>query len=257
MLTPEAISSYVLVMGLLSLFCLVLVWQRQRNQKTVVVWLASGVIGILLGSIGSFAAVHLGKYHIVEQVALPETVTTNSGGNSGGGGGMPGMGGGMPGMGGGMPGMGGGMPGMGGGMPGMGGGRGPAPKRELTALVRKVELLTSDIALQISEEQAATVIKNLAELESLEELSDDDATAKHEELLAIFDDSQKAKFEAIGLPRPAGGGGMGMGGGAAPDPNANPFKEEANVKALTSLRSRLRSNKIAEAPQENKSDEEK
>jgi hypothetical protein len=249
MWTLDAISSYVLVMGLLSLFCLVLVGQRQRTQKTVVVWLASGAIGILLGSIGSFAAVHLSKYRIAEQVVLPETGTTNPAAASGGGG--------MPGMGGGMPGMGGGMPGMGGGMPGMGGGRAPASKRDLTSLVRKVELLTGDIALQISEEQAATVIKNLADLESLEALSDDDAKAKHEELLAIFDDSQKAKFEAIDLPRRAGGGGSGMGGGAPPDPNANPFKEETNVKALTSLRTRLQSNKVAEARQENNPTEEK
>src|SRR5262245_65443993 len=112
MWTLDAISSYVLTMGLLSLFCLVLVWQRQRTQKTVVVWLASGAIGILLGSIGSFAAVHLGKYRIEGPMVAPEQTATNSASASGGVGNAP-TGGGMPGMS--------GMSGMGGGMPGMGG----------------------------------------------------------------------------------------------------------------------------------------
>ena len=131
----------------------------------------------------------------------------------------------------------------GGGMGGMmgGGGGQPQPKRQLTTLVRKLELLTGDVAITLTPEQTKAVQEALDELSAIEKLTDDEAKEKHEKLLALLNEQQQAKQEAIGLPFRRGGGGMGgmMGGGAPPDPEANPFADEANAKALKSLRDRL------------------
>lgn len=258
MLSMDSMSLYTLTMGLAALLCLIVIWQRQRTGKTISVWLASGIVGILLGSVGSFAGIHLTKHKITEVVEL----TPSAGGGSGssptvmGGGGMGGMGGGGMGMG--MGGGGGGM-GMGGMGGGMGGGQ-PAPKRDLTTLVRKVEMLTGDITLNLSFEQANAVLKTLENLDTQEALTDDEAKEHHTAVLAILDDTQKAKLEAIGLPRPArGGGGFGGfgGGGTPPDPNANPFKDENNFKALNGLRAHFGSGKKEAAVEANKPEEKK
>ena len=132
--------------------------------------------------------------------------------------------------------MGGGMPGMGG---GMGGNRGPSPKRQLTTLVRKLDLLSGEIAVNLTPDQAAAVVALVADLDGLKKLSDDDAKAKYEEILAVLTDDQRTKEDAVELPtrRPTGGG--APGGGPPPDPNANPFHEEENATALKSLRGRI------------------
>jgi hypothetical protein len=149
----------------------------------------------------------------------------------------------MGGMGAGMgSGMGGG--GMGGGIGG-GGMGGPNPKRDLTVLVRKVDLLTGDIGLKLSPEQSKSVSAALADVEKADEMSDEDAQAKHDEILALFDDGQKSQLEGVGLPRPQRGAGGGSPGGPPPAPPANPFHDEANSAALKNLRQRFG----AEAPQ--------
>jgi hypothetical protein len=110
----------------------------------------------------------------------------------------------------------GGMGGGGMGMGGMGGmGMGPRPKRDLTTLVRKIDLLTGDIAVTLSAEQTVAVNDCLKDLEKPAKMSDDEAKAKHDKLLALFNDAQKARFEAIGLPRPAPRAG-GAGGPSGP-----------------------------------------
>jgi hypothetical protein len=59
-------------------------------------------------------------------------------------------------------------------------------------------------------------------------------------MLALLDDDQKVKQEAIGLPFGRGGGGRGgPGGGEAPPEDANPFADEQNAQALTALLDRL------------------
>jgi hypothetical protein len=132
----------------------------------------------------------------------------------------------------------------------MGGGQ-PSPKRQLSTLVRKLELLTGDIAITLTPEQAAGVAAVLEDLDQRETLTDDEAQAKHDELLAMLNESQKAKQEAINLPRGGGGGsgggrgmggggpGGGMAGGAAASPDANPFADGENATALDTLRERL------------------
>ena len=251
------ISVYLLAVGLLTLLAAVLIWQRQRTGKTVIVWLSSGLVGILLGSVGTVAIVCLAGYEVNVTPRLSDVPEADfepvpaDPGYEGEGGGMPGMGSGMPGMGGGMPGMG-----------GMGGGRQPSPKRELTTLVRKLELLTGDVGISLSDKQAADLCTALADIEEAETMSDEDAQTTHDKLLALLEEEQNARLEAVSLPRRRGGGRGGPGGGGPGGPggggpggpggggpggpgggeeaeDANPFQEEPNAEALTRLRERF------------------
>lgn len=247
----DAISSYVLTLGLLTIFVLIWVTRQQKTKQDATIWLMSGVVGLLLGAAGAAAGVLAMGYQITE----PSVVVTDSGNSAapaaptgGGGGGMaPGPGGGGPG-GGGAGGPPGGMMGMG----GMGGGgRGPQPKQQLTTLVRKLELLTGDIALTLTDEQRQQLAKHLDEFAELKTLTDEEAEKHYNDLLALLDDAQKAKQEAIGLPiRRGGGGGGGFGGGGGgggfggggspPAPDANPFESETNANTLQTLRDRVK-----------------
>lgn len=234
-----AIGSYVLVVTLGALFVLILVWQKQRSGKVITVWFFSGLVGVLLGLGGTAAIGQLLGYEftrargiIVADLSDGEDEDEEEGESGGGG-----MGGGM-GMG-----MAGGMGGGGGGGGGFGRfGGPPPPKRELTTLVRKLELLTGDVAVTLSDDQAASILKILAEIETPDTMTDDDAQSKLDELMAVLDDSQKAKQAAIRLARPPrspGGGGPGGPGGEEADEDANPFQQEANAKALNELRGRF------------------
>lgn len=230
----DGVGAFVLALGLATIMVLVLLMRQNRAKKDVAIWLASGVVGILLGAAASAAIVRGMGYQVTLKPAPVQLEVAS--GPAAGGGGAPAMGMGM-----GMPGGGGMSGGMGGGMMGMmggGGGGQPQPKRQLTTLVRKLELLTGDVAITLSSEQTAAIQTALSELSAIEKLTDDEAKDKHEKLLALLDEQQQAKQEAIGLPFRRGGGG-GMGGGAPPDPDANPFADEANAKALKSLRERL------------------
>jgi hypothetical protein len=251
-----AIGSYVLVVTLGTLFVLVLLAQKQRSGKVVTVWLFSGLVGVLLGlggtaAIGQFLGYEFSR--VPPDVSVSDLAGMQGEEEAGPGGGMGGgMGGGSAGMGsGGMSsaGMGSGGMGMGGGMGGGGFGGQPSPKRELTTLVRKLELLTGDVALKLSDEQSVSLVKVLAEIETPEMMTDEEAQSRFDGLMAVLDDAQKAKEAAIGLPRRprgAGGGGPGGGGpggggpgGEGANPDANPFREEANAKALNELRGRF------------------
>ena len=134
---------------------------------------------------------------------------------------------------------------------------GPRPKRDLTNLVRKIDLLTGDVGIALSDDQAASLIAALAEVESAETMSDDDAQAKHDQILKLLDEGQQSKLDVVGLPRrprgggrpggggPGGGGpgGGGPGGGGPGGPeqaeDANPFQEETNAEALDRLRQKF------------------
>lgn len=246
------ISVYLFAVGLLTLLVLVLVWQKQRSGKTICVWFTSAVVGMLLGSVGSVAIVCLAGYHIEILYGRPEIFPTVAQPGADGAA-MDDMGGpGMGGMGMGGPGMGGsGMGGMGMGGMGMGGPRPPRPKRDLTTLVQKIDLLTGDVGLTLSEEQAGSLLGRLADLAAAETMSDDDAQAQHDAIFATFDDDQKSRLDAISLPRrrpggfggpggPGGGmGGMGGPGGGEQAEDANPFQEESNAQAITHLRERF------------------
>jgi hypothetical protein len=270
-------SLIILVLALGTVLLLVLLWRQQKTKSDFPVWLMAGVAGILLGVAGAYAAVKFTGWDLVMVKPNPEgTVADSSGPAPMGMGGIPGgsgsaaapgaaaptggPGGGAPGGGGGprpmgMGGMGGGMGGMGGMMGGMGGGGRPSSKRDLTTLVRKLDLLTDPIALDLSDEQEKKVIETLAEIEKAETMTEEQAAEKHEALLAVLSDNQKTSLDAVGLPfRRQGGGGPGgpggpgggfggFGGGGGPgggqSPDNNPFTQDDNLKALKELREKL------------------
>ena len=217
-------ASFILTLALLSMVGTILVWQKNRTGKTILLWFWAAFFGVLVGCAGTFALTRLTDVTLREfrpSEAVVETEAATPGGES------PSMGGGL-----------------GGGM-----GRTPRPKRELTDVLRKITLLTGEVALSISPEQAATLITALKDIEQAETMSDDEAQAKYDELLALLDDKQKEQLEAIGLPRgprPGGGAGAGPGGFQPPAEDANPFVEETNLAALEALRQRFGGDKKAE-----------
>ena len=237
------------------------------KKGSMPVWFTAGILGVFLGGAGGILLAMYGYDYRMKKLKTPDgaaadaaalgaeppaagTAAPTAMGGPGMGGmmGPPGAGG--PGMGGmmGPPGgMGGGMGGPGGGMGGPGGG-GPSGKRNLTALVGKVELLSRpNIQITLDAQQQAKFAAELAELRSAEKLSDDDAQKRLEALEALLTPEQKETLDAVALPRRGGGGGPGGGmmgpapGGAGPgaEPDANPFAQEANEQRLNDLLSRL------------------
>ena len=230
----NATGAYVLVVGLASVFVLILLLQKQRGGKEVTLWLFSGLVGILLGAAGGMAVTtylgfELQRSPMEFDLSSDQLAELQDPGMMGGMSGGPGM-----------------MGGMGGGPGGPGGGGGPRSipaKRQLTTLVRKLELLTGDIALTLSEDQAAAICEMLTEVEAAETMTDEEAQEKHDALLGVLNEDQTAKQEKIRLARsPRGGGGGGFGGMGGPgeeDENANPFKEAPNAEAAAALSQRL------------------
>lgn len=226
-------ASFILTIALISMLGTVLVWQKQRSGKTIHVWFWAAFFGILLGCAGTFALVRLTEGKLLRgttPVAVTaESEASNSTGEHGVSGGPGDETGGE--MGGGMAaGPGGGMGG------GMGGFGGPRPKRDLTSTVRKVALLTGKIEIALSPDQASAFLAALKDIEQPETMTDEEAQAKQDALLALLDDEQKEQLEAIGLPR-----GPRPGGGPSERPagDANPFTQETNSAALEALRKRF------------------
>jgi len=196
----DTIGLGIVLVTLVTLMFAVLILQRQRTQKTIAVWLAAGLVGILLGSAGTLGALRVMGARQLAAAPPDESASETAAASAA----MPTPGGGAGEMRAGMRG------GPGGGMGGMGGV--PNPKRELTTLVRKVDLLTGRIGIDLNQEQGASLAAALADVEKAEELTDDDAKAKHEAILALLDEGQKSQLDAIGLPRPPRGSGGGPGG---------------------------------------------
>jgi hypothetical protein len=276
----DAVSSYLLVVALATLLVAVLVWQPFRNKRTVSVWLASGVVGVLLGSALPCAMMQLKGYEVTKapervsgenQVAPvpcggagmtcpmtggPKTGTASTGDTKGAPMTCPMTGRPMSGMastadtkGGPMvcPMTGRPISGAGDtkGMPGMGGSGGSRVKRNLTTLVQKLDLLTGGIDITLTAEQAAAVKDCLKDVEKSAKMSDDDAQAKHDQLVEALSQNQMACLQAIELPQPAPEGGMpgmmGSGASSNQDKDQNPFQQDAEGKAVKSLRERLAS----------------
>ena len=223
----DAMTSYALLMGTLIVFLLVWLVNRQKTGKGFILWLAAGIVGILLGSAGSYALVSAAGY-VVIPVSKMAPAADAVGNSTAAAPAAPAIG--------------------GGGMGGMGMGGGPNPKRDLTSLVRKLNLLTDDIAIKLSPDQTTALLKGLSGVDAAEKFSDDDAKKMYDELFAVLGDDQKAKLDAVGLPGGRGGGGGGGrgpggggpgGGGGPPTPDANPFSLENNLTALKSFRNRF------------------
>lgn len=233
----DAITSYLLSLAVLALVVALLaaVAIRQKGPGMVLVGVVLVLLGLVLGGIGSYAVMKLAHYGLAPVLKMPEAGAPPPGGPMGMGG-PPGMG--MPGM---------GMPGM-----GMGGGpQAPRPKQELITLVRKLDLLTGDIAISLSPQQKLALAECLKDIDAADKMSDEEAKAACDKIQDVLDKDQQARLEAIALPRPARGAGGPPGLGAPgakgeakgpaakPDEAANPFKRETEAKALKSLRDRL------------------
>ncbi len=122
---------------------------------------------------------------------------------------------------GGAPAPGGGSPqGMGGmGMGGMGGGGGGAGKRNLTALIGKLELLSRPslkLHLELATEQATKIAARLEEIEKAEKMTGDEAQSHLDALEELLTAEQKETLGLIGLPGGRGGAGGGRGAGGRP-----------------------------------------
>ena len=108
----------------------------------------------------------------------------------------------------------------------------PSSKMQLAQFVNKLDVLTrTPLKIELTAEQKKQIKDLLAEIETKDELSDDEAKAKLEALLKIVDE-KRATLEAAGFqwPGASGGGGMNMG-----TPPANPFKSGDAAEQLKSL----------------------
>lgn len=197
--------------------------------------IAKGIIGFVIGAGVSFLGMHF--YGPREKFDVPSDVPAQAA--------SPPPGGAAPGGGMGGAAAGGAMTPPAGGMGAPGGGMGGAAgKRNLTALVGKLELLSRDklnLHLTFDGEQAQKISAELANLESAKTLTDEEAQSRLEALEASLTPEQKETIDAIGLPRPPGGGPGAGGGMGAAAPDANPFVQETNEKRLKDLLERLKS----------------
>ncbi len=229
MVNPDGISIYILTIALLAMLTGVVINHRQKNDKTVSLWLASSFLGLLLGAAGALSACYLLGYEVVEKLELPTIVRLSdedpdqAGAENGG---IDGPG---PGEG-----------GRGGGGRGSRGGSGrQLPARlQLAMLVRKLELLTGDIAITLTVDQSRDMHALLKEIESAESLSDEQAQAGHDALLGLLDDSQQAKASAVSLPFRRGGGGRGSAGSEGGS-ESTPFREGSGADSIQALLERL------------------
>ena len=122
-----------------------------------------------------------------------------------------------------------------GGKAGAGGGRGgsfggtPSSKAQLAALVTKLDQLSQkSLTVELTTEQKKKAHEILKGLADAEDLSDDDAKKRLDDLLELLKD-KKGTIEAAGFRWPGGPA------PARPADAPNPFKEEANAKHLKSL----------------------
>ena len=72
MLNLDVISIYILTLALLALVFGVFVNHRQKNGKTLSLWLASTILGLLLGATGALGACYWLGYEVVEKLQLPD-----------------------------------------------------------------------------------------------------------------------------------------------------------------------------------------
>lgn len=194
------------------------------NSGNVPDGLAKGILGFVLGAGVSFLGMHF--YGPREYIRIPQPAQE-----------PPGEGAvlTMPGS---TPGANAAGPPAGGGGPG-----GGAGKRNLAALVGKLELLSrNDLRLHVdfAPGQAGKIAAELADLAAAQTLTADEAQSRLEALETSLTPEQKQIVDSIGMPfnRPAAGG---PGGGMqAPAPDENPFTQETNEKRLKELLERLK-----------------
>ena len=223
MLNVDVISIYILTIALVAMVFGVIVNHRQKNAKTISIWFVSVVLGLLLGASGAVGLCYFAGYEVAKRLELPnprETSTEESesvsedrpaGRESGGRG------------------------------AGRESSRQIPARSQLAVLVRKIDLLTGDIVIHWSEEQAKQLHGLLKEIEAAETISNEDAKTNYEALMALMEDSQKSKAAAVSLPvRNRRGGGSASAG----EDETNPFRDGSNAKAIQDLLRRLGEDEI-------------
>lgn len=198
--------AYVLTVGLLFLLILVIFEHRQRTGRGLAIGVLAGFIGVTLGSIATFAvhrAASLGSAARPASPAIDATSLALATGEPAGQGSIDDP-------------------------------LDSNPKRELAALVSKLNLLTDDIQLKLTSEQGQALVKSLSGVDDGPGISDSEAEQMVDELMSVLSADQQAKLRAIGLP--AGSRGP-VGAGIEMD--ENPFRREQTLQALKAIRERF------------------
>jgi len=198
--------AYVLTVGLLFLLILVIFEHRQRTGRGLAIGVLAGLIGVTLGSIATFAVHRAATLGAAARPESPDSdVTSRAVAN-----GEP---------------------------TGPGSTDEPLdsnPKRELAALVSKLNLLTDDIQLKLTSEQGQALVKSLSGVDDGPGISDSEAEQMVDELMSVLNADQQAKLKAIGLPaRSRGAVGSGI------ERDENPFRREQTLQALKAIRERF------------------
>ena len=205
--------------------------KTEECQGKVPVIVSTGIICFLVGlGLGLLGMRYYDDQPGRSAAAGNATAAPAPGGPGGPGGPGP-MGGGPPG---GMKGgMGGPMGKMGGGMGGKRGGGGPDSKRQLAALVIKLNQLTEKpLAVNLNAEQKKKVRDQLSGLEDSKDLAEEDAKKRLDAILEVVQ-GQKNVLEAAGFRWPSAGG-------FAPSVELpNPFTDAKNSVPLRDLRDRM------------------
>jgi hypothetical protein len=135
-----------------------------------------------------------------------------------------------------MEGMGKGKGGMGKGGFGKGKGKGkgpdgpPSPRSQLATLVTKLDQLTREpLTVKLNDEQKAKLGEQLAGLEKMDSISEDEAKKRLDAILDIVKENRET-LEAAGFA---------MSGRRPPADSPNPFKEGSPLKHLEGLRERV------------------
>ncbi len=193
----DAVGAYVLTVALAAILVAVLVSQLQRSKKAFVAGLAGALLGILLGCIIPVALLKASGYIVLagnvfwvaaqgdDEAEEREPAREKQRGDAEAGGPAE-----------------------------------PVPARELTELIGKLELLTGDVRIELTEEQTESLAPVFNECSPLDSISEGDAKANQEAILAILNDEQKSRLVAIRLTR------------RSPD-------ENEDLKALNRLKERV------------------
>lgn len=115
-----------------------------------------------------------------------------------------------------------------------------SPRRDLTALVGKLELCSRDdlrLKIEFEAAQAAEVAAELTKLERLERLTPEEAQGHVETLQALLTEEQTNVLNMVSLPRPPANPPAGALPGMA---DANPFGFGRNHIRLQDLLARLK-----------------
>lgn len=106
----------------------------------------------------------------------------------------------------------------------------PWSKRLLNDLVRKIEIPTGPISLNLRADQQVGQGKLRERIATRETMTEEQAETANREVLAVLDDTQIGKQATIGLPYTRGGRGASCGQQSAED--ANPFAEPQTPRSF-------------------------